>query len=142
MRNTGRLRREARIRRHRRIRRKISGTADAPRLSVFRSSRHIYAQLIDDERGETLAASSTVAQDVRDSVESTGTVAAAAEVGKRLAELAASKGIERAHFDRGGFQYHGRVRALAEAAREAGLDLGRSREPKRLRRDESGNEGA
>ena len=140
--NTGRLRREGRIRRHRRIRRKISGTADAPRLAVFRSSRHIYAQLIDDERGETLAASSTLAQDVRGAVESTGAVAAAAEVGKRLAEKAASKGIERARFDRGGFQYHGRVRALAEAAREAGLDLGRSREPKRLLIRQSGSEDA
>ena len=129
--NTGRLRRTARLRRHRRVRRKISGTASIPRLSVFRSSRHIYAQLIDDENGVTLASSSTVELAVRESVDSTGASAAAAEVGKRLAASAAEKGIAQARFDRGGFRYHGRVRALAEAAREGGLDLGPSRAPKR-----------
>lgn len=111
----------ARIRRHRRVRKKIAGTAARPRLAVFRSSKHIYAQLIDDEAGTTLASASTMDKDAK--ADRPGTVAAAEAVGKAIAEKAKQAGIERVVFDRGGFQYHGRVAAVAEAAREAGLEL-------------------
>lgn len=113
--------REARIRRHRRVRKKIIGTAERPRLAVFRSNRHIYAQLIDDVAGRTLVAASTLEKDAK--AENPGTVEAAQAVGGRLAERAKQENIERAVFDRGGFRYHGRVAAVADAAREAGLEL-------------------
>lgn len=113
--------REARIRRHRRVRKKIVGTAQRPRLAVFRSNKHMYAQLIDDLGGRTLASASTL--DKNGKAENSGTVEAARAVGQRLAERAKQAGIERAVFDRGGFQYHGRVAAVADAAREAGLEL-------------------
>ncbi|GIX06208.1 MAG: hypothetical protein KatS3mg115_0611 [Candidatus Poribacteria bacterium] len=120
----------ARLRRHRRVRKKVFGTAERPRLAVFRSLKHIYAQLIDDERGHTLAAASTLSPELRDQV--TGpNLAAAALVGRLIAEKAQAVGIQKAVFDRGGYLYHGRVKALAEAARQAGLDLGPSRTPKR-----------
>ncbi|GIV00096.1 MAG: 50S ribosomal protein L18 [Actinomycetota bacterium] len=110
--------REARIRRHRRIRKKISGTPERPRLSVFRSNRHIYAQLIDDLAGRTLAAAS----DLEVGMDGTKTERARA-VGRLIAERAKAAGIERAVFDRGGRRYHGRVAAVAEGAREEGLRI-------------------
>jgi large subunit ribosomal protein L18 len=105
---------------HKRIRRKLRGTGERPRLAVFRSVAHIYAQVIDDEEGKTLVAASSV--DKENKVNG-GNVAAAKAIGKRVAERAREKGITRVVFDRGGFQYHGRVKALADAAREAGLEF-------------------
>jgi large subunit ribosomal protein L18 len=113
--------REARLRRHRRVRKKVRGTAARPRLAVFRSNRHISAQLIDDLTGRTLACASTVEAELRTG--GTGNRAAATAVGRLVAERAKAAGIERVTFDRGGFLYHGRVAALAEAAREAGLEF-------------------
>ena len=111
--------REARLRRHRRVRGKISGTAERPRLVVFRSNRGIFAQLVDDETGRTLASASwtTVAKKDGSKTEQ------AAEVGKALAAAAKKAGIERCVFDRGGYLYHGRVKALGEGAREGGLQF-------------------
>lgn len=117
---TSRLRRQGRMRRHRRVRKRLSGAPDRPRLAVFRSNRYIYAQVIDDEAGATLAAASSQERGMR---ERTLTVDTAAAVGKAVAERARSAGVERVVFDRGGYAYHGRVRALAQAAREAGLDF-------------------
>jgi large subunit ribosomal protein L18 len=111
---------EARLRRHRRVRGKISGTAARPRLDVFRSAKHIYAQLIDDEAGVTLAAASTLDKDFSGYG---GNVDAATQVGKNIAKKALEKGISEVVFDRGGFVYHGRVKAVAEGAREGGLKL-------------------
>jgi large subunit ribosomal protein L18 len=113
------LKRQWRRRRH--VRSGIVGTAERPRLSVFRSSKHIYAQLIDDLEGVTLAAASSRAKDVRTGVPYGGNVKAAVEVGRRLAEAARQKGIDKAAFDRGHYRFHGRVKALAEAANGAGL---------------------
>ena len=110
-----------RKRRHARVRRKVIGTAERPRLAVFRSNRHIVAQVIDDQAGRTVASASTVEADLRSGV--TGNIAAAAAVGTRVAERAKQAGVGRVVFDRGGFLYHGRVAALADAAREAGLEL-------------------
>lgn len=112
---------EIRKRKHVRVRRKVSGTAERPRLCVFRSLSHIYAQIIDDSKGETLASASTLDAEIRDSLGFAGNVAASTAVGKLVAERALAKGIETVVFDRGGYIYHGRVAALAEAAREAGL---------------------
>ena len=111
----------ARRKRHERIRLHLAGTQDRPRLAVFRSLNHIYAQVIDDASGTTLAAASTVEKDLRGST-STKTAEAAA-VGRLLAERAKAAGIERVVFDRAGFRYHGRVKSLADAAREAGLEF-------------------
>ena len=111
--------REARLRRHRRVRKKVQGTADRPRLAVFRSNKHITAQVIDDRVGRTIAAASTTEAGLRDGA--TGNKAAAAQVGALLAERAKAAGVESAVFDRGGYQYHGRVKALADGAREGGL---------------------
>ncbi len=113
--------REARGRRHRRVRKKVRGTAERPRLAVFRSSRHIYAQLIDDGQGRTLAAASTAEGELRGSP--TATVDAAKAVGTLIGERAKAAGIETAVFDRGGFRYHGRVASVADGARAAGLKL-------------------
>ena len=112
--------REARLRRHRRVRGKIRGTAERPRLVVFRSNRGIFAQLVDDDAGRTLAASSWL--DLGKSGDGDKTAQAAA-VGKALADRAKQAGIERAVFDRGGYLFHGRVKALADGAREGGLQL-------------------
>ncbi len=101
------------------IRGKIDGTPERPRLTVFRSNRHIYAQLIDDRAGHTLASASSL----RDEIDGESGVAVSKEVGKVLAERAKENGIERAVFDRNGYRYHGRIRALAEGAREAGLNF-------------------
>ena len=114
-------RNEARKRRHKRVRQKIGGTTNVPRLSVFRSLKHIYAQIIDDEAGLTLVSASTLDADVRSEVAGLGKIEQAKVVGKRLAEKALSKGVERVVFDRGGYVYHGRVKALADASREGGL---------------------
>ena len=111
------------LRRRRHIRRRIVGTAERPRLTVFRSSKHIYAQLIDDLSGRTLAAASSVAPDIRSGTPYGGNVKAAQAVGRRLAEVAKEKGIAKAAFDRGHYRYHGRVKALADAAREGGLQF-------------------
>jgi large subunit ribosomal protein L18 len=113
---------EARLRRHFRVRKKVAGTADRPRLAVFRSNKHISAQVIDDRSGRTVAAASTVEKDLRDAG-GTGNKTAAAAVGKLVAERAKAAGVTSVVFDRGGFQYHGRVAAVAEAAREAGLEF-------------------
>jgi large subunit ribosomal protein L18 len=112
---------EQRRRRHFRVRKKVRGTAERPRLAVFRSNKHVYAQLIDDVAGRTLAAASTMESDARGS--GTGTVAAAKSVGQRIGERAKAAGVSSAVFDRGGFQYHGRVAAVADGAREAGLEF-------------------
>jgi large subunit ribosomal protein L18 len=112
---------KARIKRKQRIRKKIFGTSDRPRLSVFRSSRHIYAQLIDDTSGQTVIAASTVEPSVRERGGFKDKTAAALHIGKVVAERALEKGIEKVVFDRNGFLYHGRVKALSEGAREAGL---------------------
>jgi large subunit ribosomal protein L18 len=111
---------EIRSRIHKRIRRKLSGTAERPRLAVFRSVAHIYAQVIDDAAGTTLVSASSVDKDGR---ANGGNVAAATTIGKLVAERAKAKGIQRVVFDRGGYQYHGRVKALADAARAAGLEF-------------------
>ena len=113
--------REARIRRHRRVRKAVRGTAERPRLAVFRSNRHIAAQIIDDRAGRTLAAASSVEPDLRSGA--TGNKQAAETVGKLLAERAKAAGITAVVFDRGGNLYHGRVAALADAARKAGLEF-------------------
>jgi large subunit ribosomal protein L18 len=111
---------EIRRRIHKRIRRKVNGTTGQPRLAVFRSVAHIYAQVIDDSKGITLVAASSTE---KGGAASGGNVAAAKEIGKRVAERAKEKGITRVVFDRGGYLYHGRIKALADAAREAGLEL-------------------
>jgi large subunit ribosomal protein L18 len=120
MSNSAKYKRDARIRRHKRVRKQVRGSADRPRLAVFRSNRHISAQVIDDRAGTTLAAASTLEADLRDGSSNKD---AAAKVGQRLAERAKQAGVERVVFDRGGFLYHGRVAAVAEAAREAGLEF-------------------
>jgi large subunit ribosomal protein L18 len=113
--------REARIRRHRRVRKKVEGTAERPRLAVFRSNKHIAAQVIDDRSGRTLAAASTTEADLREGA--TSNKDAAAKVGQLVAERAKAAGITKVVFDRGGNLYHGRVAAVADAARNAGLEL-------------------
>lgn len=116
-------RQELTERRHRRIRRKVNGTPERPRLAVFRSHKHIYAQIIDDVAQHTLAAASTLDADVKNQITSGGTCEASVAVGKLVAERAIAKGISQVVFDRGGNLYHGRVKALADAAREGGLDF-------------------
>lgn len=116
-------RREARMRRQRRARKRIFGTADKPRLSVFRSANHIYAQVIDDDSATTLAAASTLSPELKGVIENGGNVESARKVGELIAKKAKEKGIEQVVFDRGGNLYHGRVQALADSAREAGLDF-------------------
>jgi len=106
---------------HRRIRRKLMGTTERPRLAVFRSLNHMYAQIIDDMQGKTLAAASTLEKDVLGDSKGSGNLTAAKLVGKSIAERAKAKGIASVVFDRGGYIYHGRIKALAEAARESGL---------------------
>jgi large subunit ribosomal protein L18 len=112
---------EARIRRHRRVRKRVSGDAARPRLAVFRSNRHIYAQVIDDVAGRTVAAASTLETGLRGSP--TGNVAAAKVVGQLVGERAVAAGVSKVVFDRGGFRYHGRVAAICDGARAAGLEV-------------------
>ncbi|MBI2860065.1 MAG: 50S ribosomal protein L18 [Chloroflexi bacterium] len=115
--------RAARLRRHQRVREKIKGTSSRPRLCVFRSLNHIYAQIIDDTQGHTLASASTGDPEIKAGVDGKAKVEEAGLVGAVLARRALSKGISQVVFDRGGFKYHGRVKALADAAREAGLNF-------------------
>ena len=112
---------EIRIRIHRRIRKTLSGTPVRPRLAVFRSNKHIYAQIIDDAKGVTLTAASSLDADTKKNLKHGGNIAAAKAVGKLVAERAKAKGIDAVLFDRGGYLYHGRIKALADAARESGL---------------------
>jgi large subunit ribosomal protein L18 len=112
-------RNEIRQRIHQRIRRKLSGTGERPRLNVYRSLNHIYAQVIDDQTGQTLVSASTLSLKIKTG----GNVASAKEIGKAVAELAVKQGIKKVVFDRGGYLYHGRIKALADAAREAGLEF-------------------
>jgi len=115
------IRQQARLKRKKRIRKKIHGTPQRPRLSVFRSARHIYAQIIDDTGGRTLTAASTVDQQAKDAPKFKNKVAAANFVGKVVGERALNQGIKEVVFDRNGFLYHGRVKSLSEGARKAGL---------------------
>ncbi len=108
---------------HVRLRRKVEGTRERPRLAVFRSHQHIYAQVIDDRAGRTVVAASSLDKEVRKQLKGGSNVAAAKVVGKAIAERALATGIRKVVFDRGGYKYHGRVQALAEAAREAGLSF-------------------
>jgi large subunit ribosomal protein L18 len=115
------IRQAARLKRKKRIRKKIHGTTQRPRLSVFRSARHTYAQLIDDSTGRTLVAASTVDKEAKDAPRFENKIAAANFVGKLIGERALGKGIDKVIFDRNGYMYHGRVKSLSEAARKAGL---------------------
>ena len=112
-----------RLRKHARVRKKISGTAETPRLNIFRSSKHIYAQIIDDVSSTTLVAASTLDEALKGKLNYTGNKEAAREVGKLIATKAIEKGIKNVVFDRGGYLYHGRVKELADGAREAGLEF-------------------
>ncbi len=114
---------EVRVNKHKRIRNRFSGTAERPRLAVFRSNNHMYAQIIDDTVGNTLVSASTLQKEVKAELEKTNDVAAAAYLGKVIAERALDKGIKTVVFDRGGFIYQGKIKALADAAREAGLEF-------------------
>ena len=114
-------RQKVRVKKHMKIRNRFSGTAERPRLAVFRSNNHMYAQIIDDTVGNTLAAASTVEKEVKEQLEKTNNVDAAAYLGTVIAKRALEKGIDTVVFDRGGFIYHGKIAALADAAREAGL---------------------
>jgi len=121
--NSSQKRYESRVRRHARVRKNVSGTEVRPRLNVFRSLRHIYAQIIDDDAGCTLVSASTIDRELRDAVDGMEKTAAAEAVGKVLAERAKAKGVTQVVFDRGGYQYHGRVKALADGARKGGLEF-------------------
>ena len=114
---------EVRVKKHNRLRNHLSGTTECPRLAVFRSNNHMYAQVIDDTVGNTLVFASTLQKDVKDGLEKTNNVDAAAKLGEIIAKKALDKGINTVVFDRGGFVYQGKVKALAEAAREAGLNF-------------------
>ena len=116
-------RQEVRVKKHMKIRNRFSGTAERPRLAVFRSNNHMYAQIIDDTVGKTLCAASTVEKEVKAELEHTNDVEAAAYLGTVIAKRAIEKGIKEVVFDRGGFIYQGKIAALAEAAREAGLEF-------------------
>ena len=122
MSDIAKARREGRIRRHRRVRKHVHGTPERPRLAVYRSNKHISAQVIDDESGHTLASASSTEADLR-SAGTGGTVAAAQRVGALVADRAKAAGITAVVFDRGGYAYHGRVAAVADAARNGGLDF-------------------
>jgi large subunit ribosomal protein L18 len=114
---------EVRLKKHKRMRNRFSGTAERPRLSVFRSNNHMYAQIIDDTVGNTLVAASTLEKDVKAELKKTNDVEAAAYLGSVIAKKALDKGIKEVVFDRGGFIYQGKIKALADAAREAGLEF-------------------
>ena len=114
---------EVRVNKHRKLRNRFSGTAERPRLAVFRSNNHMYAQIIDDTVGNTLVSASTLQKDVKAELEKTNNVEAAAYLGTVIAKKAIEKGITSVVFDRGGFSYHGKIKALADAAREAGLNF-------------------
>ncbi len=117
------VKKQARLKRKQRIRRKVTGTQDRPRLSVFRSAKHIYAQVIDDTMGRTLAAASTMEKDLKEGTGFENKVAKAFHIGKLVAERAKESGVAQVVFDRNGFMYHGRVKALSDGAREGGLNF-------------------
>ncbi len=123
MSDQAKAKRESRVRRHMRVRKTVVGTGARPRLNVYRSLDNIYAQIIDDDCGHTLLSASTLDKEIRGQCDGLKKSDAAKIVGKVLAERALAKGVKQVVFDRGGYQYHGRVKALAEAAREAGLDF-------------------
>lgn len=114
---------QARLKRHLRVRKRINGTSERPRLNIFRSSKHMYAQIIDDVAKVTIVSASTQDKELRDQVANGGNIEAARKVGELIAKRAKEKGIEQVVFDRGGYLYHGRIQALADAAREAGLEF-------------------
>jgi len=114
---------EVRVKKHKKLRNRLSGTAECPRLAVFRSNNHMYAQIIDDTVGNTIVSASTLQKDVKAELEKTNNVEAAAHLGTVIAKRALEKGIKTVVFDRGGFIYQGKIKALADAAREAGLDF-------------------
>jgi len=114
---------EVRVKKHMKLRNRFQGTAERPRLSVYRSNMHIYTQIIDDVAQKTLVSASTVQKDIKAELERTNDVAAAAYLGKVIAERAKAAGITEVVFDRGGYVYHGKIKALADAAREAGLEF-------------------
>ena len=114
---------EVRAKKHMKVRKRLSGTAERPRLAVFRSNSHMYAQVIDDTAGNTLVSASTLQKEVKDGLEKTNNIEAAAKLGGVIAKRALDKGMTTVVFDRGGFIYQGKVKALAEAAREAGLEF-------------------
>ena len=116
-------RQEVRVKKHMKIRNRLSGTAECPRLAVFRSNNHMSAQIIDDTVGNTLVSASTTEKEIKKELEKTNNVDAAAYIGQVIAKRAIDKGIKTVVFDRGGFIYHGKVKALADAAREAGLEF-------------------
>ncbi len=116
-------RKEQRVKRHRRIRKKVLGTAERPRMSVFKSLKHMYVQIIDDEKGHTLVSASTNEKEIREAIKGMSKTEQAKYLGKVIAERALERGIKKVVFDRGGFKYQGRVQALADAAREAGLEF-------------------
>ena len=120
---TKKSRSEVRVNKHKKLRNRFQGTAERPRLSVYRSNMHMYAQIIDDDAQKTLVSASTVQKDIKAELEKTNDVAAAAYLGKVIAERAKAAGITEVVFDRGGYVYHGKVKALADAAREAGLEF-------------------
>lgn len=117
------IKRQARIKRKKRIRKKMTGTPQRPRLSVFRSARHVYAQIVDDTTGATVAAASSVEKVVKSQPRFENKIAQATHIGQLIAERAAEKGIKKVVFDRNGFLYHGRVKAISDGARKAGLDF-------------------
>ena len=123
---------------HTRIRKKVRGTAERPRLAIFRSLNHVYAQIIDDVAGKTLAAASTTEKDLRGATG--GNIEAAQRVGKAIAERALAAGVENVVFDRGGYVYHGRVKAVTEAAREAGLNKGEAEAAPEVEENNNENE--
>ena len=125
---------------HTRIRRRVRGTQERPRLAIFRSLNHIYAQVIDDERAVTIASASTVEKDLRGGTG--GNIEAAQRVGRAIAERAIAKGVEQVVFDRGGFRFHGRIKALTDAAREAGLNKNERAEEGEGGEAEAGSEAA
>ncbi len=114
---------EVRVKKHMKVRNRLSGTAERPRLAVFRSNNHMYAQVIDDTVGNTLVSASTLQKDVKDGLAKTNNVEAATKLGEAIAKKALDKGITNVVFDRGGFIYQGKIKALADAAREAGLQF-------------------
>lgn len=114
---------EARERRHGRVRKKVYGITERPRLNIFKSLKHIYAQIIDDSAGNTLISASSLNKELREKLKTGGNVKAAKEVGALIAKRALEKGIKKVVFDRGGYPYHGRVKTLADAVREAGLEF-------------------
>ena len=116
-------RQEIRVKKHMQIRNRFSGTAERPRLAVFRSNNHVYAQVIDDVAGKTLVSASTLEKDIKAELKNTDDIEAATKVGDVVAKRALEKGIKAVVFDRGGYIYHGKVEALAEAARKAGLEF-------------------